>query len=453
MPADRGRSSRRNDASELRDASFVLAPSWTENVASAQAPPEGVPQQILFEQEGQLQRRTKPAGRKKPENYVPRPPNAFILFRSSFIKSRHVSSEVETNHSTLSKIIGLTWQNLPEEERQKWHAAAKVAHDEHKRQFPQYSFKPVHTKARGVVAERKRLREVGPKDQKRCAKIAELLVCGKKGQELEEAIHEFDKYHIPEIVTRFETPITATSFESGQSDGRSSSPENLRVPSPPRRAPKASSTRSPSLILTPPQDTVPLLAPIPIHSLETHSFDTLDQAPSFDMPSFAFTITEPSPSNFVDCQYPGDASNSTLHPFESQHLQDPANLCPNPQYSSRMDDSWQRHGSPLSNSTSSMPSTPSQLCVPFPESYTPSAFHVNDADYGAIAGGSYCDFSQYPPFAPISEPSYGGAAKDSGSDGRYADINSSQLQISQDLDFPSFMQMVSLPMNSGGYSL
>ena len=41
-----------------------------------------------------------PAGRrpahskKKPENHIPRPPNAFILFRSSFIKSQHVSTEV-----------------------------------------------------------------------------------------------------------------------------------------------------------------------------------------------------------------------------------------------------------------------------------------------------------------------------------------------------------------------
>ncbi|KAJ3557911.1 hypothetical protein NP233_g11621 [Leucocoprinus birnbaumii] len=75
--------------------------------------------------------------KKKPENHIPRPPNAFILFRSSFIKQQHVSTEVETNHSTLSKIIGLTWQNLPEKERQVWHAKAKAALEEHKRKFPQ----------------------------------------------------------------------------------------------------------------------------------------------------------------------------------------------------------------------------------------------------------------------------------------------------------------------------
>jgi hypothetical protein len=39
-------------------------------------------------------------------SYIPRPPNAFILFRSSFIRSQNVPGRVEGNHSTLSKIIG-----------------------------------------------------------------------------------------------------------------------------------------------------------------------------------------------------------------------------------------------------------------------------------------------------------------------------------------------------------
>lgn len=45
-------------------------------------------------------------GKKRDASYIPRPPNAFILFRSSFIKSQQVPGKVEGNHSTLSKIIG-----------------------------------------------------------------------------------------------------------------------------------------------------------------------------------------------------------------------------------------------------------------------------------------------------------------------------------------------------------
>ncbi|CAA7265646.1 unnamed protein product [Cyclocybe aegerita] len=169
-----------------------------------------------------------PHSKKKPENHIPRPPNAFILFRSSFIKSQHVSTEVETNHSTLSKIIGLTWQGLSEDERQIWHTKAKEALDDHKRKFPKYAFRPVQTRTKGGAAsgagpggtqqqEKRKVREVEPKDIKRCTKIAQLLVEGKKGTDLESAIQEFDKHHVPEIVTRFEAPITARSYRRSSS--------------------------------------------------------------------------------------------------------------------------------------------------------------------------------------------------------------------------------------------
>lgn len=46
-------------------------------------------------------------GKKRDASYIPRPPNAFILFRSSFIRSQQVPEKVEGNHSTLSKIIGV----------------------------------------------------------------------------------------------------------------------------------------------------------------------------------------------------------------------------------------------------------------------------------------------------------------------------------------------------------
>jgi hypothetical protein len=48
----------------------------------------------------------KSGGTAHAANYIPRPPNAFILFRSSFIRSQNVPGRVEGNHSTLSKIIG-----------------------------------------------------------------------------------------------------------------------------------------------------------------------------------------------------------------------------------------------------------------------------------------------------------------------------------------------------------
>lgn len=53
-------------------------------------------------------------GKKRDASYIPRPPNAFILFRSSFIRSQQVPEKVEGNHSTLSKIIGKRFRLLIE---------------------------------------------------------------------------------------------------------------------------------------------------------------------------------------------------------------------------------------------------------------------------------------------------------------------------------------------------
>ncbi|KAI9062083.1 hypothetical protein FKP32DRAFT_1612755 [Trametes sanguinea] len=205
---------------ECNSQSIAFAPNITPGTFNdPPSPADALPDSLLFpasDEDGAAARRGAAHGKKKPENHIPRPPNAFILFRSSFIKNQHVSSEVETNHSTLSKIIGLTWQNLPHEERQVWHTKAKIALEEHKRKFPQYAFRPLHTKGKSP-SEKRKVREVEPKDHKRCAKIAQLLVEGKKGRELDQAIQEFDRNHVPVIVTRFEEPITARHYRRSSS--------------------------------------------------------------------------------------------------------------------------------------------------------------------------------------------------------------------------------------------
>ena len=231
--------------------------------------------------------------KKKPENHIPRPPNAFILFRSSFIKNQHVSSEVETNHSTLSKIIGLTWQNLPHEERQIWHSKAKVALEEHKRKFPQYAFRPLHSK--GKAAEKRKVREVGPKDLKRCAKIAELLVEGKKGSELDAAIAEFDRHHVPEIITRFDTPITESTFQK-------SAPPTEEVL---QRSKKGKSSSRPSARALSKQPS--------IDSLESSSRQSSPATFSdFDFDSASYFESSPSPVEPETITYTLPASNPSF---------------------------------------------------------------------------------------------------------------------------------------------
>lgn len=38
--------------------------------------------------------------------HIPRPPNAFMLFRQNFVHQRHVPGSIETNHNSLSRIVG-----------------------------------------------------------------------------------------------------------------------------------------------------------------------------------------------------------------------------------------------------------------------------------------------------------------------------------------------------------
>ncbi|KAJ4468453.1 hypothetical protein C8J55DRAFT_395003, partial [Lentinula edodes] len=71
-------------------------------------------------------------------DYIPRPPTAYILFRSSFLKSQVAG--VETNRSALAQLAGLTWRSLPKEEQTVWYAKAEAALVDHKRKFPQYNY-------------------------------------------------------------------------------------------------------------------------------------------------------------------------------------------------------------------------------------------------------------------------------------------------------------------------
>ena len=52
-------------------------------------------------------RKRCPPGKRRSQGYIPRPPNAFMLFRADFVRQKHVPGSIETNHGSLSKIIGM----------------------------------------------------------------------------------------------------------------------------------------------------------------------------------------------------------------------------------------------------------------------------------------------------------------------------------------------------------
>ena len=341
--------------------------------------------------------------KKKPDNHIPRPPNAFILFRSSFIKSQHVSTEVETNHSTLSKIIGLTWQNLPEEERQLWHSRAKEALNEHKRKFPKYAFRPVQTKAKGAASEKRKVREVEPKDIKRCAKIAQLLVEGKKGHELDAAIQEFDKHHVPEIVTRFEAPITARTFRRSSSapipdteNSRASQSFLQQVPSSPTKKPRSTST------LPTRRSTPEIRQEVECSVVDDAATLSLKQEGSFVSPLFSvnpvyLTDVKRGKQNFNDFSFDNLASPISLYDCDPLSVHGPDSYDQS-QYNQRLTidtsfmNDWMSSPSPSSPLSPNCMMTPSPMINSSPEPSFVSGF---GGSFDDVLDKSFSDLSSH----------------------------------------------------------
>ncbi|GJE85367.1 HMG domain-containing protein [Phanerochaete sordida] len=173
---------------------------------SLEIPPQPAPRSFIYtpDPEPELEPPTTTSHSRKKDkdaNYIPRPPNAFILFRSSFIKAQHIPEKIEGNHSSLSKIIGKYWKTLSPEQKQVWEAKAIVALADHRKKYPDWRFRTTsnaltkvkdgpkrknNKKARGEVDKKVKDRE------KRCDRIADLLAAGKTGADLEKAIQKFD---------------------------------------------------------------------------------------------------------------------------------------------------------------------------------------------------------------------------------------------------------------------
>ncbi|KAG6860425.1 hypothetical protein C0995_011330 [Termitomyces sp. Mi166 len=165
-------------------------------------------------------------GKRRDASYIPRPPNAFILFRSSFIRDQKVTNKVEGNHSNLSKIIGMYWKTLTKEQRDEWEAKAAEALIEHRKRYPDWRFRPA-TNARSANVKPKMKTKDGTRrgrarkdpsdrgngdgeneskegsgrgrpmvraqeEESRLTKIAGLLVEGQEGEALERAVEEWE---------------------------------------------------------------------------------------------------------------------------------------------------------------------------------------------------------------------------------------------------------------------
>ncbi|KAJ7276337.1 hypothetical protein B0H12DRAFT_1005161, partial [Mycena haematopus] len=71
---------------------------------------------------------------------IPRPPNAFILYRSDLLKKQKIPDHVERRQQNLSRIAGQCWNLLPPDEKRMWQDRAAKQAELHLIEHPDYRF-------------------------------------------------------------------------------------------------------------------------------------------------------------------------------------------------------------------------------------------------------------------------------------------------------------------------
>ena len=87
---------------------------------------------------------------------TPRPPNAFFLYRSDFLKRRAIPPEVEKRQQNLSRIAGQCWNMLPETEKAIWHSKAAIVRAEYLVRYPPNGTGPFPKDTNRLLAKAKR---------------------------------------------------------------------------------------------------------------------------------------------------------------------------------------------------------------------------------------------------------------------------------------------------------
>lgn len=118
--------------------------------------------------------------RKRDPNYIPRPPNAFMIFRSDLWSQEKIKKTVERDHRQISRIAGELWNKMSEVERGPFKAKAEEAKRLHALTYPNYKYTPVYRKEKTA----KRKKADNSDKIHRCQQVARLMQRGFTGDEL-----------------------------------------------------------------------------------------------------------------------------------------------------------------------------------------------------------------------------------------------------------------------------
>ncbi|EIM92480.1 uncharacterized protein STEHIDRAFT_136350 [Stereum hirsutum FP-91666 SS1] len=122
-------------------------------------------------------------GRKRKAGHIPRPPNAFMIYRSHMWSQRKITSTLERDHRNISKIVGHCWNKLDEQQRAPYRAIADEAKRRHAELYPDYKYAPL---SRREKAPKRKVKGDSGSEEARCKTVAALLISGIEGVALED---------------------------------------------------------------------------------------------------------------------------------------------------------------------------------------------------------------------------------------------------------------------------
>ncbi|KAJ6626871.1 hypothetical protein B0H10DRAFT_1996954, partial [Mycena sp. CBHHK59/15] len=92
--------------------------------------------------------------RQRPEHHIPRPPNAFILYRTDYCIWNKQLASGERDHRVVSKLAGEAWRHLHPESRAKYEEMAQERKRLHAIKYPHYR-RTSTARSRGIGRKRK----------------------------------------------------------------------------------------------------------------------------------------------------------------------------------------------------------------------------------------------------------------------------------------------------------
>ncbi|CAL1696686.1 unnamed protein product [Somion occarium] len=164
-----------------------------------------------------------PQTRKKQGEHVPRPPNAFLIFRSFFWLEEKIKATAERDHRQISRLAGIRWKQLSEAEKEPYKIRADAVKNAHKAAHPGYKYAPCKVKS-------SKKKVSGSKT------VAELLLLGMVEDEIEREVARRPRVKVEErripIVKTKPRPKRQTKKHSFASEGEHSAGSSSAESSP-----------------------------------------------------------------------------------------------------------------------------------------------------------------------------------------------------------------------------